>query len=446
MRAGENTARPANVGAARLWRTATALQQAAIPSAGKGVSLFRQAEAAAGMRQLCRREKRRSFVDVVVVGETPRHHGAVGLGPGVGEGEGQQGIGVARLVGVVFGGGSQGGGLVVGELDVAKPALVIAHGGHVGVDLLGGGDLEGFAGQAVHRQLVDAEGGEAGRAAGHRVEEEGGHILVKEDGGVVPDHHGAAGDGPAVQQGLQEGLVRILHRGVQGAGGDGDRIRPEEGGGAGVVLPIGDPQLVGEGPGGLPGKVHPVLVPQGPEEEGEELGGGDGVGGAEGGGAHAVGVPLIVGVPHIGLGPGGHIGEGGVPGAGQGLVLGPQEADQDGDGLGPGGGPVQGEVGGAVGVGAGTQEEPQVIQQLRVVLGLLRRGGQGGHRQGEGQAQGQEQRDDFFLHDTSFLWVSPHGGENSGTGVRRYSTIHPRKRQGEGAGDRFRTASERTER
>ena len=78
-------------------------------------------------------------------------------------------------------------------------------------------------------------------AAYHRIEEEGGHILVKEDGGVVPDHHGAAGDGPAVQQGLQEGLVRILHRGVQGAGGDGDRIRPEEGGGAGVVLPIGDP-------------------------------------------------------------------------------------------------------------------------------------------------------------------------------------------------------------
>ena len=247
--------------------------------------------------------------------------------------------------------------LVIGDLHIAKAAGVVADGGQVGGDLLRGGHLKGLTGQAVDGYLIQLKGGEAGGASVHRVEQEGGEVLVKEKGGVVPDDHRAARDGPGVQQILEQGLVLPLFGGIQGVGGHHGGVSPKEGGGLGGIVPVGDAQLVGQGPGGAPGEILAILIAQGPEKEGQELGGGHGGGGTKPGGLHPGGIALGVGVAHVGLGPVRHIGEGGGPGLGLGGLLRAQQAHQDGHGLGPGGGPLQGEPGGTVLVGAGTLEQ-----------------------------------------------------------------------------------------
>ena len=67
--------------------------------------------------------------------------------------------------------------------------------------------MQGLAGQAIDGDFVQLEGREGGRAAGDGVEEEGGVVFLEGHGVVVPDDHGAAGDGAVVQQVFQQGLV-----------------------------------------------------------------------------------------------------------------------------------------------------------------------------------------------------------------------------------------------
>ena len=305
-----------------------------------------------------------------------------------------------------FGGGVLGGGLIVAEVDQGEgvgqgdghvlPAADLAA---LLLDLGRGAVLLDFAGDAVGGGGGHFKVGVGLLAVLGGGEGEDQLVLLDGDAVFLPDAAAVVVPDALGGQGVGQGLVAALFLGAQSLGGDPGDIAPAEGRGGGGIDLVRDAQLIGEGPGGIPGEVRGGIVAQGPEDQGQVFRGGEGLAGGEGRLAGAVGQALFVGIADIGLGPFGDIGEGGGPRALQSGLLLAQQTHQHGHALGAGGGVGEGEDGEALFVGVGALEEAHVIEGPGGVF-LVGVGG-GGRQSGEGQAQAQDQSEEkgqCFFH------------------------------------------------
>lgn len=270
------------------------------------------------------------------------------------------------------------GGLHRGQLGV--------HRQHIGGDLPHGLLL-----------MDDGPGGGRGRDGG------GGGLLRGGIGigpaRVIPQDSGGlalfGGEDAVVPELLRQGPGAVLHLTGQGGVGEVHQVSPVhrragEGGG-GALGHQGDPRRLGQGLAG--DKVSlAVVIAQGPEEEGDIVGGRQRPGRREGRGAGAFGQSVGVGVGGVAVPCACHVGEGVGVLAGQGFLLQSQQADQHDKPLEPGGRGLQ-----VIAAGR-APEQVQGYQLVRMGGGIRAGGGGGNCRKARQQGGRHEKREESLSH------------------------------------------------
>ena len=162
----------------------------------------------------------------------------------------------------------------------------------------------------------------------------------------------------------QQCFAAVLQGNIQCVGGDDCHVSAQETGCCRGILSFCQTDCVGKSPGTFPDEIGFGRITQHPQNKGDVFCGGNFPLSVEGGGAGAVDQTGMVCVSHAVCCPGRNISEGQFHPGGVGFLFFSKQAEQHDNGLLAGKDSIQIKVGGAVGICTGTLHESKVVQPV----------------------------------------------------------------------------------